>query len=160
MIKMLNLGRIQDIHVGPEGKKKGISGGERKRVAVGAELVINPSLLFLDEPTSRKKKYSILIEFSKKKKKKKGGLDSFTAESLVTLFKNLAQNGRTIISTLHQPSSKMFQLFDNLLLLARGEVVYYGPAKSSIQFFQDCGYPTPPLTNPTDLFSNFFYFNE
>lgn len=78
--------------------KKGISGGERKRLCVAIELLTHPLLLFLDEPTS--------------------GLDSVTALSLCEKLKELADSGKTtVVCTIHQPQSKIFKLFSNLILL-------------------------------------------
>jgi len=84
--------------------RKTISGGERKRTAIGVELITNPSLILLDEPTS--------------------GLDSFKALQIVQLLKRLARQGKTIISTIHQPSSESFLEFDRLLLMSDGYCVY------------------------------------
>ena len=85
--------------------KKRISGGERKRLSIGVELITNPSLIMLDEPTS--------------------GLDSFKALGLVKMLHNLAhKKGKTIISTIHSPSSEAFTYFDNLILLADGHAVF------------------------------------
>ena len=84
--------------------RKIISGGERKRTAIGVEMITNPRLLLLDEPTS--------------------GLDSFTALQIVKLMHDLAKKGQTIISTIHQPSSEAFLEFDRLLLLSKGYCVY------------------------------------
>jgi ABC-type multidrug transport system ATPase subunit len=85
--------------------RKGISGGERKRLAVAMELITDPILLFLDEPTS--------------------GLDSVTAFGLCQQLKGLTDAGRcTVVMTVHQPSSKLFCLIDNLLVLKTGTVVY------------------------------------
>ena len=83
---------------------RGISGGERKRTSIGVELLNNPSLIFLDEPTT--------------------GLDSATALNVLLILKNLANSGRTIISTIHQPSSEIFSVFDKLMLLVQGEIIY------------------------------------
>ena len=84
LLDVLGLNKCADTYVGNH-MIKGISGGERKRTSIGMELLVNPSLIFLDEPTT--------------------GLDSTTALNLIRLLKNLADNGRTIISTIHQPSS-------------------------------------------------------
>jgi ABC-type multidrug transport system ATPase subunit len=83
---------------------RGISGGERKRTSIGVELLTNPSLIFMDEPTT--------------------GLDSATAFNVLEIMKSLAKSGRTVISTIHQPSSEIFGMFDKLLLLVRGELIY------------------------------------
>lgn len=85
---------------------RGISGGERKRLAVAVELVGRPSILLLDEPTS--------------------GLDSTTAFSLMATLKQLARAGHSIAVVVHQPRTEIFNLFDDLLLLSRGKAVYSG----------------------------------
>jgi len=103
LIKDLGLERCADTKVGNT-FIRGLSGGERKRASIGVELITNPSLLFLDEPTT--------------------GLDSTTALNVLELLKKLAQNGRNIVSTIHQPSSEIFSQFDNLLLMVRGNVIY------------------------------------
>ena len=85
-------------------RKKTISGGEKKRTAIGVELITDPSIILLDEPTS--------------------GLDSFMALSIVKLLKKQAKKGKTIISTIHSPSSDAFELFDRLILMCDGHIVY------------------------------------
>jgi ABC-type multidrug transport system ATPase subunit len=77
---------------------KGVSGGERKRTAIGVELITDPQLIFLDEPTT--------------------GLDSFTAASVMVTLRALAASGRTVISTIHQPNTEIFDNFDRLMLVA------------------------------------------
>eukprot|EP01127_Copromyxa_protea_P019219 TRINITY_DN6182_c0_g1_i1.p1 TRINITY_DN6182_c0_g1~~TRINITY_DN6182_c0_g1_i1.p1 ORF type:complete len:624 (-),score=96.66 TRINITY_DN6182_c0_g1_i1:165-2036(-) len=112
---------------------KGISGGERKRVCVAMELMTDPQLLFLDEPTS--------------------GLDSVSALGLCTRLKLLANSGTcTIICTIHQPQAKIFNVFDNLILLSKGAMVYSGSASAAIKHFQKIGYPCPEHENPADHF--------
>ena len=86
------------------GDAAGISGGEKKRTAIGVELIGDPGILFLDEPTS--------------------GLDSYAAFQVVKILKSLAGNGRTVITTIHQPSSEVFEMFDDTMLLADGRIVY------------------------------------
>lgn len=95
---------------------RGISGGEKKRLSIALEIITQPHLLFLDEPTS--------------------GLDSAAAFFVVQVLKNVARGGRTIISSIHQPSSEVFTLFDDLLLLSNGETVYFGDAESAIQVYK------------------------
>jgi ABC-type multidrug transport system ATPase subunit len=109
-----------------------VSGGERKRASIGVELLTNPSLVFLDEPTT--------------------GLDSSTALQVINLLKNLAVGGRTIVSTIHQPSSEIYQGFDRLMLLVRGNTIYQGSAKEAVESFAHIGFECPPLSNPSDYF--------
>jgi len=102
---------------------RGVSGGERKRVSIGVELLTNPSVILLDEPTS--------------------GLDSTTALKLMHTLRNLASGGRSILTSIHQPSSRLFQQTDKLLLLAGGRTVYYGNALACPYWFEQCGQPVP-----------------
>ncbi|KAI3449994.1 hypothetical protein Pfo_006659 [Paulownia fortunei] len=111
---------------------RGISGGEKKRLSIALEILIRPRLLFLDEPTS--------------------GLDSAAAFFVIQSIKNLARDGRTVISSIHQPSSEVFALFDDLYLLSGGETVYFGEAKMAIKFFAEAGFPCPSRRNPSDHF--------
>ncbi|XP_058191492.1 ABC transporter G family member 14 isoform X2 [Rhododendron vialii] len=110
---------------------RGISGGEKKRVSIGQELLINPSLLLLDEPTS--------------------GLDSTTAQQILTTIKQLANWGRTVITTIHQPSSRLYHMFDKLILLSEGCPIYYGPASTALEYFSSIGFSTSITINPADL---------
>jgi ABC-type multidrug transport system ATPase subunit len=87
VIEFLGLTRCKDTYVG-DNRIRGISGGEKKRTSIGLELLINPSIMFLDEPTT--------------------GLDSTTALNLITFLNKLAKTGRTVVSTIHQPSSEIF----------------------------------------------------
>jgi ABC-type multidrug transport system ATPase subunit len=138
---------------------KGISGGERKRTSIGYEILVDPSLLLLDEPTS--------------------GLDSTSANRLLIILHGLAkvtitkcifmchtpnlelcskdctfhglQAGRTIITTIHQPSSRMFHMFDKILLIAEGYPVYYGRARESMEYFSSLRFiPEIPM-NPAEF---------
>ncbi|XP_047044918.1 ABC transporter G family member 12-like [Lolium rigidum] len=112
---------------------RGISGGEKKRLCIALEILTRPRLLFLDEPTS--------------------GLDSASAFSVIETLRTLAiDGGRTIISSVHQPSSEVFALFDDLCLLSSGETVYFGDAKLAPQFFAETGFPCPSRRNPSDHF--------
>lgn len=111
---------------------RGISGGEKKRVSIALEIITKPSLLCLDEPTS--------------------GLDSASAFFVIQTLRNVARDGRTVISSIHQPSSEVFALFDDLFLLSSGETVYFGEAKMAIQFFAEASFPCPTRRNPSDHF--------
>jgi ABC-type multidrug transport system ATPase subunit len=127
----LGLTKSKDTMIGG-GFVRGISGGERKRLSLATELLTNPQLLLVDEPTS--------------------GLDSAMALSVVESLKKLAQSGRTVIATIHQPSSEIFNLFDQLILLADGRIAYFGPREESIDYFASIGYQVPQFTNPADYF--------
>ncbi|KAJ3191562.1 ATP-binding cassette sub- G member 1 [Irineochytrium annulatum] len=131
MINTLNLTKASNTIIG-DSTIKGVSGGERKRCAMGMEMLTRPAVLFLDEPTS--------------------GLDTFTALAVIRTLKALAATGRTVIATLHQPSSEIFRLFDDFILMADGRIMYSGPASESISYFGRSGYPCPRNSNPTDFF--------
>ena len=115
--------------------KQGISGSERKRLCVGMQLLNRPQLLFLDEPTT--------------------GLDSVTALDLLHTLHALA-HGRsqdkavTVVCSIHQPQSKIFNLFDSLILLKNGYTIYQGPRKQAMEVFHSAGFPCPLYTNPAD----------
>ncbi|QDZ19373.1 G-family ABC transporter [Chloropicon primus] len=113
--------------------RRGISGGEKKRVAIGQELLYNPSVILLDEPTS--------------------GLDSTTALNLIGTLETLAQVGnRTIVTTIHQPSSRIYQMLDKLLLMGQGHLLFYGDASAATDYFAEIGYAMPYGMNPADYF--------
>eukprot|EP00871_Galdieria_phlegrea_P002499 jgi/Galph1/324/GphlegSOOS_G5041.1 len=131
ILQRLGLTRCQNTIIGDQ-FKKGISGGERKRTNIAEVLLVEPSILILDEPTS--------------------GLDSNTALTVVRLLKELANEGRTVITTIHQPNSMMFAEFDKLLLLAAGQTVYYGPTSEAVTYFSKLGYECPYGFNPADYF--------
>ena len=133
IISELGLQKVANSMVGsPAVGGRGLSGGERKRVSIALVLIPDPDILLLDEPTT--------------------GLDSFTAEAVTDTLRELAEAGRTVIMTIHQPSSVMFRSFSNLLLLANGRVVYSGDAQASVEYFNALGYVCPEYTNPTDYF--------
>ena len=111
---------------------RGISGGERKRVSIGQEMLVNPSLLLLDEPTS--------------------GLDSTTAQRIVAMLHGLARSGRTVVTTIHQPSSRLFWMFDKVLLLSEGCPIFTGQASQAMNYLDSIGFvPTFSFINPADF---------
>lgn len=131
VISELNIEHIRDSKIGTD-MTRGISGGEKRRVAIASELVTDPQVLFLDEPTS--------------------GLDSTSAFALVQTLIALSRNkSRTIITTIHQPSSNIYQLFDNVMLLANGKTVYYGAAGDALDYFEALGHNCPKNYNPADF---------
>lgn len=138
VINELGLKDIANMRIGSV-KHKTISGGERKRVAIGVEIVTNPSLLILDEPTS--------------------GLDSFKANTIVRLLRKLSRQGKTIIATIHQPGSDTFALFDKLILLQDGHMVYQGTAKDSASYFGSIGYQCKRTQNPADYYMRILSVN-
>ncbi|GFV96376.1 protein white [Trichonephila clavipes] len=132
VMQELSLTKCADTIIGAAGVIKGISGGEAKRLAFAAELLTKPALMFCDEPTS--------------------GLDSFISRSLVSVLRDMARGGRTIICTIHQPSSDVFELFDDLLLMAEGRVAYRGKASMALDFFSRVGLKCPINYNPADFY--------
>jgi ABC-type multidrug transport system ATPase subunit/ABC-type multidrug transport system permease subunit len=130
--KELGIYHIRDSLIGSEeGKGRGISGGEKRRVGIACELVTSPSILFLDEPTS--------------------GLDAFNAYNVVECLVTLAKSyKRTVIFTIHQPRSNIVALFDRLILLAEGKAVYSGPFSDCQSYFDSVGYECPPGFNIAD----------
>jgi len=133
LINKLGLTKSADTIVGDE-KVRGLSGGERKRLSIGCELISGPQLMFVDEPTS--------------------GLDSFQAEKVMSTMRRLAHDGHTVLCTIHQPSSTIFSMFDDLMLLSEGEMVYFGTAKSALDHFALQGFPCPEHFNPAEYFAD------
>ncbi|KAM0853000.1 hypothetical protein ACQ4PT_051372 [Festuca glaucescens] len=130
IIYELGLERCQDTMIGGS-FVRGVSGGERKRVCIGNEIIINPSLLFLDEPTS--------------------GLDSTTALRIIQLLHDIAETGKTVITTIHQPSSRLFHKFDKLILLGRGSLLYFGKTSEAMPYFQSIGCSPLIAMNPAEF---------
>jgi len=129
VILQLGLKDAANTFIGDE-FRRGCSGGEKRRVSIGVQLLANPSVLFLDEPTT--------------------GLDAFSALQVVHTLRDLARSGRTVIITIHQPRSDIFFLFDYITLLSHGQTVYSGPTSEVLTYFDQRGFPCPEHVNPAD----------
>jgi ABC-type multidrug transport system ATPase subunit len=127
----MGLGHCADQFVG--GKlKRGISGGEKRRVSIAIQILADPLVLLLDEPTS--------------------GLDVWTASSVLDVLRALADEGRTIVMTAHQCRSDAFETFDKVLLLARGgSLAYSGEGGNILSHFSTMGFDCGLHTNPADF---------
>ncbi|KAK6938528.1 ABC transporter-like, ATP-binding domain, partial [Dillenia turbinata] len=130
VISELGLAKCEDTIIG-NSFIKGVSGGERKRVSIAHEMLINPSLLLLDEPTS--------------------GLDSTAAHRLVNTLCSLAQKGKTIVTSVHQPSSRVYQMFDSVLVLSEGRCLYFGKGSEAMSYFESVGFSPSFPVNPADF---------
>jgi ABC-type multidrug transport system ATPase subunit len=131
VIDEMGLRKAKDTVIGDE-KGRGVSGGERRRANIGAQLISDPAVLFLDEPTS--------------------GLDAFQANSVMESMKSLAMNGRLVISVIHQPRSSIYEMFDKLLLISLGRIMFLGDVQDANPFFHQTGFSCPTNYNPSDYF--------
>ncbi|XP_038156078.1 ATP-binding cassette sub-family G member 5 [Cyprinodon tularosa] len=113
----------------------GISGGERRRVSIASQLLQDPRVILLDEPTT--------------------GLDSMTANQIVVLLAELAKRNRIVIVTIHQPRSELFRVFSRIAIMSRGELVFCGQPEEMVDFFSQCGYECPEYCNPFDIYVDF-----
>ncbi|GAM29228.1 hypothetical protein SAMD00019534_124040 [Acytostelium subglobosum LB1] len=133
ILKVLSLTKLANVKIGPN-PTMGISLANRKKVSIGIELASDPRLLFLDEPTS--------------------GLDSAAALKVMNCVRKIVQSGRTVICTIHQPSQEIFEQFDQMLLLSKGEVIYFGETGTNSQivvdYFARQGHQMHADRNPSD----------
>eukprot|EP00240_Pyramimonas_obovata_P000614 CAMPEP_0118936882 /NCGR_PEP_ID=MMETSP1169-20130426/20820_1 /TAXON_ID=36882 /ORGANISM="Pyramimonas obovata, Strain CCMP722" /LENGTH=576 /DNA_ID=CAMNT_0006880313 /DNA_START=154 /DNA_END=1881 /DNA_ORIENTATION=+ len=121
VVKELGLKDVKDTLIG-NSLARGVSGGQAKRVNIGLGMLTEPRVLFLDEPTT--------------------GLDSATADDVMQLVQTLATKGRTVVCTIHSPSSQVFRCFSKLYLLHLGRCVFFGdPHKQAVPYFESLGYP-------------------
>jgi ABC-type multidrug transport system ATPase subunit len=132
LLKSLGLTKCLHTKIGRDGDNKVLSGGEKRRLAFATELLTDPSILFCDEPTT--------------------GLDSYSAQKIVAMMNMMASSGKTILCTIHQPSSDIFSTFSQLILVAEGRIAFTGSAASALEFFEKVGYKCPSSYNPADFF--------
>ena len=119
VIDVLRLEKSRSTTIGGS-LKRGISGGEAKRVNIGIALISNPNVIFLDEPTT--------------------GLDSNMANEIAVLLQSLARGGSTVVAILHNPTALTFSMFDNLMMLSkRGHVIYNGPRADARIYYESLG---------------------
>ncbi|XP_022733677.1 ABC transporter G family member 7 isoform X2 [Durio zibethinus] len=118
-----------------DAKVRGISGGEKKRLSLGCELIASPSVIFADEPTT--------------------GLDAFQAEKVMETLRQLVQDGHTVICSIHQPRGSVYDKFDDIVLLTEGALVYAGPARDDpLEYFSRFGYQCPDHANPAEFLAD------
>ncbi|KAF4122768.1 ABC-type branched-chain amino acid transport system, ATPase component, partial [Geosmithia morbida] len=112
--------------------RKGLSGGQKKRLGICSRLVTNPKVLFLDEPTS--------------------GLDSALSSEVMRYIKEVGMRNRlVVVASIHQPSTTTYQLFDKLALMSRGRTCYFGSVRDAPSYFGGAGHPLPPAINPAEF---------
>ncbi|CAI2349457.1 unnamed protein product [Caenorhabditis sp. 36 PRJEB53466] len=131
LLVMMSLKKCENTKVGSM-TEKSLSRGERKRLAFACEILTDPPILFCDEPTS--------------------GLDSFMSHQVIKALRQLTNEGKTVVCTIHQPSTSVFQLADQLILLSHGHVAYSGAANAVDEFFARCGHPCPQFVSSPDHF--------
>ncbi|XP_057961820.1 ABC transporter G family member 7 [Malania oleifera] len=130
----LGLVSCADSNVG-DAKVRGISGGEKKRLSLACELIASPSVIFVDEPTT--------------------GLDAFQAEKVMETLQQLAQDGHTVICSIHQPRSSVYRRFDDIVLLTEGALIYAGSARDEpLEYFSKFGYRCPHHVNPAEFLAD------
>jgi ABC-type multidrug transport system ATPase subunit len=127
----LGLSKTRDVIIGND-KARGISGGERKRVSIAVQLLTDPAVLFLDEPTS--------------------GLDAFQSLAVMEALKKLAENGRLVMTVIHQPRSSIYEMLDKLLVLSEGRLMYHDETQKAVEYFAHLGHACPESFNPADFF--------
>ncbi|KAI1345386.1 hypothetical protein F5Y01DRAFT_323494 [Xylaria sp. FL0043] len=133
VIDCLELSHVRNSLVGSVGRPI-ISGGQRKRVSIGMELAAAPMAIFLDEPTS--------------------GLDATSASSIMRTLKAIARLGISVIVIIHQPRMEIFEMLDELILLANGQIIYEGGEDGVQQFFENVGFRFPEHANTGDVITD------
>ncbi|XP_015785598.1 protein white isoform X2 [Tetranychus urticae] len=132
LLETLGLMKVAESRIKCSSTGQRLSGGELKRLSVATEILTDPAILFCDEPTS--------------------GLDSFMAQSVISVLKSMAAARRTVLATIHQPSSEVFEMFDEILLLSQGRVAFMGKSQDALSFFSQIGLQCPQNYNPSDFY--------
>ena len=127
ILRILKIDNVADSIIGDE-LVRGLSGGEKKRVCIAIELVSSPSVILMDEPVS--------------------GLDSYTADIVIGLLRELANKGKMIIVSIHQPSDLLYSKFDRLIFMQEGNIVYQGSRMDCPKYFEEIGMECPKHSNP------------
>jgi len=109
---------------------KGLSGGQKRRLSIALEIISKPDILIVDEPTS--------------------GLDSYSAFKVMELLRDLTRWGITVVCTIHQPSSEIWNMLDKIMVLVKGHTCYLGPTNGAKEFFEHLGKPVPLNYNVSD----------
>ncbi|KAG7628571.1 ABC transporter G family member 17 [Arabidopsis thaliana] len=126
LIDQLGLTTVKNTVIGDEGHR-GVSGGERRRVSIGTDIIHDPIVLFLDEPTS--------------------GLDSTSAFMVVQVLKKIARSGSIVIMSIHQPSGRIMEFLDRVIVLSSGQIVFSDSPATLPMFFSEFGSPIPEKEN-------------
>lgn len=124
ILETLKLSKVKDTKVDR------LSGGQKKRLSIALELIDNPPIMFLDEPTT--------------------GLDSLASLQCIAALQTMAKSGQTMICTIHQPSATLYQLFDHIYLIADGQCLYAGTPDNTVSYFAQQGFQCPQYHNPAD----------
>ena len=122
VMKLLGLSHVAETYIG-DASVRGVSGGEKRRVSFGVEMVAGRECLLADLPTN--------------------GLDSASAYSLMRTMRFTCKGGLSMMASVVQPSTELFQLFHNVLVLSKGAVLYFGPPSRAETFFADAGFRRP-----------------
>lgn len=130
MLQVLGLSHRANTVVG-DALLRGVSGGEKKRVTIGVEAIKDMSIFLMDEPTT--------------------GLDSQASYDILRAVRILADMKATVLASLLQPSYEVFNLFDNVLILTRGKVSFFGTRQEAMDHFEGLGYRCAKLTNPAEF---------
>lgn len=168
LLNQLGLLRVANTIIGDEGRR-GVSGGERRRVSIGIDIVHDPLILFLDEPTSGLDSTSAYLVVSRSitylrpqdtplplpltlLRSSNGHINSFLTliYSQVRTLRKIAQTGSLVVLSIHQPSYRILGLFDRMIILAFGQKVYGGTPAQLHLFFEEFGSPVPKYENSTE----------